>query len=246
TMSITDASNPADTFSTSWTINLPTAVGGNTALVGFTGGTGGLTAIQEILTWTYNVTSGSNPPAAPTNLTATGGSGQVGLSWSASSGATSYNVKRSTTSGGPYTTIASPTTTSYTDTGVTNGTTYYYVVSAVNTAGQSANSSQVSATPTASTVINYSSGFTSTGLQLNGSTKLNGTRLRLTDGGTNEASSAFYTTPVNVQSFTTNFSFQMTSATANGMTFVIQNTGSTALGYLGGGLGYGWPSQPSI
>ena len=86
-------------------------------------------------------------PPPPTNVTATAGNGQVGLSWSASSGATSYNVKRSTTSGGPYTTIASPTTTSYTDTGVTNGTTYYYVVSAVNTAGQSANSSQVSATP---------------------------------------------------------------------------------------------------
>ena len=64
TMSITDASNPADTFSTSWTINIPTTVGGNAALVGFTGGTGGLTAIQEILTWTYNVTSGSMPPAA--------------------------------------------------------------------------------------------------------------------------------------------------------------------------------------
>ena len=86
-------------------------------------------------------------PPAPTNLVATAGNGQVGLSWSASLGATSYNVKRSTTSGGPYTTIASPTTTSYTDTGVTNGTTYYYVVSAVNTAGESANSSQVSATP---------------------------------------------------------------------------------------------------
>src|SRR5205823_1097769 len=246
TLTITDAST-LKSFMTSWTVNIPTTVGGNTALVGFTGGTGGATAIQDVLSWTYSTGSTTNPPGAPTNLTATAGNGQVGLSWSASSGATSYNVKRSTTSGGPYTSIASPTTTSYTDTGVTNGTTYYYVVSAVNTAGESANSSQVSATPKASTtVINYSSGFTSTGLQLNGSTKLNGTRLRLTDGGTNEASSAFYTTPVNVQSFITNFSFQMTSATADGMTFVIQNTGSTALGYLGGGLGYGWPSQPSI
>ena len=178
-------------------------------------------------------------PPAPTNLVATAGNGQVGLSWSASSGATSYNVQRSTTSGGAYTTIASPTTTSYTDTGVTNGTTYYYVVSAVNTAGESANSSQVSATPTASTVvINYGSGFSSSGLQLNGSTKLNGTRLRLTDGGGFEASSAFYSTPVNVQSFTTNFSFQMTSAAADGMTFVIQNGAATALGAGGGALGY--------
>ena len=57
-----------------------------------------------------------------------GGSAQVGLGWSASSGATSYKVKRSTTSGGPYTTLASPATPGYTNTGVTNGTTYYYVV----------------------------------------------------------------------------------------------------------------------
>jgi len=92
---------------------------------------------------------GGNPPGAPTGLAATAGNAQVGLSWSASSGATSYNVKRGTASGGPYTTIASPTTTSYTDTSVTNGTAYYYVVSAVNTYGESANSSEVSATPLA-------------------------------------------------------------------------------------------------
>ncbi|HET6381964.1 MAG TPA: fibronectin type III domain-containing protein, partial [Armatimonadota bacterium] len=86
-------------------------------------------------------------PAAPTGLTAVVGDAQVGLSWGSSNFVTSYNVKRATTSGGPYTTVASPTTTSYTDMGLTNGTTYYYVVSAVNSGGESANSSQVSATP---------------------------------------------------------------------------------------------------
>ncbi|HME00590.1 MAG TPA: glycoside hydrolase family 44 protein [Terriglobia bacterium] len=91
----------------------------------------------------------SAPPAAPTGLAASAGNAQVSLTWNASSGATSYNVKRSTTSGGPYTTIASPTATNYTDTGLTNGTTYYYVVSAVNSAGESANSTEVSATPSA-------------------------------------------------------------------------------------------------
>jgi fibronectin type 3 domain-containing protein len=91
----------------------------------------------------------SAPPAAPTGLQATAGNAQVSLTWNASSGASSYNVKRSTTSGGPYTTIASPTATNYTDTGVTNGTTYYYVVSAVNSAGESPNSTEVSATPSA-------------------------------------------------------------------------------------------------
>jgi len=88
-------------------------------------------------------------PAAPTNLSATGGNAQVSLTWTGSSGATSYNVKRGTTSGGPYTTVGSPATTGYTDTGLTNGTTYYYVVTAVNSGGESGNSSQASATPQA-------------------------------------------------------------------------------------------------
>jgi len=91
-----------------------------------------------------------NPPAAPGGLTATAGNQQVSLSWNASSGATSYNVKRGTANGGPYTTVASPTTTTYTDTGLTNGTPYYYVVTAVNTAGESGNSNQATATPTGS------------------------------------------------------------------------------------------------
>lgn len=92
-------------------------------------------------------------PSAPTNLVAVAGNTQVSLSWTASSGATSYNVKRATTSGGPYTTIASNiTTTSYTNTGLTNGTTYYYVVTAVNSVGESANSNQQSATPALVTI----------------------------------------------------------------------------------------------
>jgi hypothetical protein len=88
-------------------------------------------------------------PAAPTGLTATAGYGQVLLTWVTSPGATNYNIKRSLSSGGPYTTIASTagTITSYTDTNVIDGTTNYYVVSALNTGGESANSLEVSATP---------------------------------------------------------------------------------------------------
>jgi Fibronectin type III domain len=88
------------------------------------------------------------PPPAPTGLIANAGDEQVALNWNASTGASSYNVKRSTASGGPYTTIATGVTaTSHTNTGLVNGTTYHFVVSAVNAAGQSANSNQASATP---------------------------------------------------------------------------------------------------
>ena len=96
---------------------------------------------------------GSVPPA-PTGLTATPvSSSQINLSWTASSGATSYNVKRATVNGGPYTTIATGvTSTGYSDTGLSSNTTYYYVVSAVNAAGESPNSAQASATTSAASI----------------------------------------------------------------------------------------------
>jgi len=86
-------------------------------------------------------------PSVPIGLTAIAGDAQVALSWTGSSGATSYYVKRSTTSGGPYAQVAAPTGTTYTDTGLNNGTVYYYVVTAVNTVGESGNSNVVSVTP---------------------------------------------------------------------------------------------------
>ena len=73
--------------------------------------------------------------------------------WNASLGAAAYNLKRSTTNGGPYGPLLSSTGTSCTDTGLANGTTYYYVVSAVNTNGESANSSPVSVTPLAQPIL---------------------------------------------------------------------------------------------
>lgn len=86
----------------------------------------------------------------PNNLVALAGNSKVDLSWTAVDGATSYIVKRSTTVGGPYTTTFPAITTAYTDSTVLNGTTYYYVVSAVVNGVESPNSSEVSATPSAS------------------------------------------------------------------------------------------------
>lgn len=70
----------------------------------------------------------------------------VGLSWNVVIGATNYNIKRATSSGAE-TTVASTNTISYLDARLVNGLTYYYVVSAVGMANESANSSEVYATP---------------------------------------------------------------------------------------------------
>jgi len=92
------------------------------------------------------------------------------------------------------------------------------------------------------TTINFGMGFSMLGcMQLNGSTDLDDSRLQLTNGAENEAGSAFCTTPVNITNFTTDFTFQLSDAMADGITFTIQNSsaGAKALGPTGGGLGYG-------
>jgi hypothetical protein len=98
------------------------------------------------MAFTVTTTAAPSPPAG---LGAASGNRSVTLSWSASSGATGYHVKRSTTSAGPYTQVGAPTGVSYADTSVADGTTYYYVASAFNAIGESANSSAVNATPAA-------------------------------------------------------------------------------------------------
>jgi hypothetical protein len=92
-------------------------------------------------------------PAAPGGLSATPANAQITLSWTAVPGATSYNIYWSTTAG---VTTASGTqitgaTSPYVDAALTNGTTYYYIVTAVSAAGQSAPSPQVSGAPAAPT-----------------------------------------------------------------------------------------------
>ena len=101
---------------------------------------------------------------------------------------------------------------------------------------------------TSGTAVNFNGGFTaSSGMSLNGTTQLSGTALMLTNGGQYQAASAWYSTPVNVQSFTTNFTFQLTSAVADGFTFAIQNNSSTTVGPSAGNLGYGYiPNSVAI
>ena len=55
-------------YSTSWVVNIPAIVGGNTAYVGFTGGAEALTSSQKILNWTYDTGSTALPAGNYTHL----------------------------------------------------------------------------------------------------------------------------------------------------------------------------------
>ena len=87
------------------------------------------------------------PAAAPQNLSATPGNGQIQLSWNAVAGATDYRVFRTTTGTFGTTPLATVTTPSYLNTGLMNGTAYSYRVAAHNAGGDGPASATVSATP---------------------------------------------------------------------------------------------------
>lgn len=152
TVTITDMVTAAVKIQT-YTVDIPTLVAGTTARVGFTAATGGEGAFQDIVTWTYTVLP--PPPGAPTGLTATGQLSQILVTWNAvtaTPAVTSYNVWRRVQQVPPVafaviTNVAAPTT-QYLDTGVVAGVIYEYVVTAVSTAGQSANSNMGAAQAT--------------------------------------------------------------------------------------------------
>ena len=152
----------------SYNIYNSTVSGGPYTLVGFTTSTNDvITGLTDGTTYYFVVTSVNNSgesqysnemsvmpqmslPSAPTNLIATPSSGQVTLTWSPVSGVTGYKVYKSTSSNiSSFTLVNSTTITSYTVPGLTNGTTYYFVVTAVNSAGQSNASNEAYATPAA-------------------------------------------------------------------------------------------------
>jgi hypothetical protein len=91
-------------------------------------------------------TDGDTAPAAPTNAAATCGNQIITLSWSAVTGAASYNVNRATSASGTTTVAGTATVPTFVDATGTVGTQYFYTITAVNAAGTSVASSQVSET----------------------------------------------------------------------------------------------------
>ncbi len=96
----------------------------------------------------YNLVNGWTP-GAPASLKATAGVGQVSLSWTAGPRAASYKIYQGTATNGEGTTpVASVTGTNTAISGLTPGKTYFFKVTAVDTAGESASSNEASAVPT--------------------------------------------------------------------------------------------------
>jgi fibronectin type 3 domain-containing protein len=189
-------------------------------------------------------------PAAPSNLAATTLSGtSIQLTWKDNSTspntATGFDVEDST-DGVTFTQVATAGagSTSFTVGGLTLSTTYTFRIRAFNAIGNSGYSNTASATTTnQAPVLDFSNGFANASglLTFNGTAKVNGTALQLTDGGGNEAGSAFSTNKVDVTEFSSQFTFQLTAgaSTADGFTFTIEGVGATTVGPAGGGLGYG-------
>ena len=187
-------------------------------------------------TYTINPT-----PATPTFSVSAGTytSPQTVSISDATPGATIYYTKNGTTPTISSTEYTGAITVSSTET-----------LEAVATVGDPTMSAVASATYVIeSPNINYpSGGFKASSFDLNGGAAItSGGLLQLTDGGGGEGRSAWYATQVPVQTFTTDFGFQLVDPQADGFTFVIQNAGPTALGGAGGGLGYlGIPHSVAI
>jgi uncharacterized repeat protein (TIGR01451 family) len=144
TVTLTDSVTLA-TATQTYTVNIPAAVGGNTAYVGFTGGTGGFTAVQRIKNWTF-----SPAPTAPTTLAVTSTtSAQVNLGWvNTDPNASNVLIERKTGAAGTYAEIgaALATATTFADNTVVPGTTYVYRIRSTTLGANSAYSAEVTAT----------------------------------------------------------------------------------------------------
>jgi hypothetical protein len=184
-------------------------------------------------------------PQPPVNVVAEPRTGANRLFWTLNPNTTGFTIYRSTSSTTGFTAIASNVTTnSYKDTQISANKSYFYYVVATNSAGASLPSTTVAANytkPPASASVNSSSNS----LVLNGNASQSGSQINLTNGTTGAVGSAYYSTAIVPDEFSSTFTFQFNGPNVSGITFVVENClegntrGSAAIGSGGAELGYG-------
>ena len=232
TMTLLDTSTNAQ-YRTSWPIDIPAVLGSTKGWVGFTGGEIPPEA-QNILSWDFYEGYATRLATPTFSLTPGEYASSQSVSVSVPSGSTVYyttNGRQPTTSSTRY---SGPISVSSSEVLQAVAVQSGYTDSNVGVANY-----QIA--PAGSPLINFPSGFAGASnlVTTNGTAKINGSSLQLTDAGTLESASAWYVVPVNVQSFTTNFTLADTNAWPNGMTFTIQNmpptSSDTSVQYVSGG-----------
>jgi len=223
----------------SWPVDIPAAIGSSAAWIGFTGGTV-TPGITQINTWDFYEGYASQLASPTFSVTPGQYASAQTVSLNGPAGATLYyttNGKAPTTSSAKY---SGPISVSSTEIVQAIAVESGYTDSAVAVGNY-----QIAAAQTP--LINLPNGFSGSAQNLIipvGTAQFNGSNLQLTTtsaGQQQQLGAAWYAVPVNVQSFTTTFTLQMTPSinATNGMTFVIQNqnpasTDSSNL-YVGGG-----------
>src|SRR5437762_1146031 len=240
-MTITD-SVVNKTFTASWPSNFPATVGGNTAFVGFTAGTGGNTAIQDILNWTYST---GQQPAATQAFSLPGGTylgTQTVTISDSTAGATIFytldGTTPATTAGGSTQQYSSAITVSATET-----------ITAIAVASGYATSAMASATYTIESQVaapTFSPGagtYTATQQVTIATATAGATIYYTTNGTTPTTSSTVYTGPITVSTsetveamaaesgfFNSNVSTAVYTITSSAATPVFSLPGGTYLG----------------
>ena len=132
-------------FTASYTVDIASIVGGDTAYAGFTGGTGGAFALQDVLNWKYTEQEGNLPPRAPTNVRVVSvdrhdhNRSNITIAWNCNNAYTAQGfVIEESPDGTNWTQIDQVDTSTTTDTFLKQGAgVYYYRVRSFNDVGLS-------------------------------------------------------------------------------------------------------------
>jgi fibronectin type 3 domain-containing protein len=186
-------------------------------------------------------------PVAPTGVSATAVSySSITVSWTRMNGATEYRIYRSTTATGSYSNVgtAAGTATTYTNTGLSASTTYYYKVSAYNSAGESGQSSSVTATTPAVQVLSPPSGIgaipVSNGIRINWVPVYGAAGYRVYRA--TSANGTYTAIATNVSSTTTTYLNTTTGST----TYYYKVATVNSAGVVGSLSGYNYSAGPGI